>query len=194
MHRFSLWAIALTLLAGCHTAASKPEAGYYGLGQNLSPAEWAPWDLDVAPDGTGLPPGSGQANQGESLYMERCAQCHGEFGEGVFPYGSLIGGIGSLGTTAPVRSVGSFWPYTTTLFDYIRRTMPFDAPQSLSPNETYAVTAYVLYLNDLVPIDQPLGPKNLAQIEMPNRRGFVPDPRPDTHNRACMAPCTQEIP
>jgi cytochrome c len=163
--------------------------GHYGLGAPATPAQIAGWDIDIRPDGLGLPEGSGSVEDGEWLYEEKCAECHGSFGEGVGRYPVLAGGEGTLRDARPTRTVGSYWPYASTLFDYIRRTMPFTQPESLSADETYAITAYVLYLNDLVADDLVLGPGNLASIRMPNEANFVPDPRPDVSNTRCMQNC-----
>ncbi|MCH8136088.1 MAG: c-type cytochrome [Proteobacteria bacterium] len=164
-------------------------AGYYGVGKAASPEEIAGWDIDIRPDGLGLPDGSASAEDGEMLYEDQCAVCHGSFGEGVDRYPVLAGGEGTLTEFRPEKTVGSYWPYASTLWDYIHRAMPFAAPQSLSDQEVYAITAYVLYLNDLVDYEFVLTRDNLASIEMPNRDGFFVDDRPDTSNEACMNNC-----
>lgn len=157
----------------------------FGFGQPASDDEIAGWDIDVAPDGTGLPPGSGSVQQGEELYARLGAKCHGAQGEGTDVAPPLVGGQGTLNTDAPVKTVGSFWPYATTLYDYIHRAMPADAPQSLTPDEVYALTAYVLYLNGIVPEDAVMDAQSLPQVVMPNHAGFTsPDPRPDVFNTA----------
>lgn len=166
------------------------------IGSPATPEEVAAWNKDVRPDGLGLPPGQGSAADGESLYGERCAQCHGDFGEGLDRYPALIGGRSTLATGNPVRTVGSYWPYATTLWDYIYRTMPFGDAQSLSFPETYAVTAYVLYLNDLVDADRTLDRTTLPLIEMPNRGGFVDAPMTTTRPSAgepCMTACKDRV-
>jgi cytochrome c len=133
-------------------------------------------DIDVLPDGQGLPPGSGSAVEGRTVYVARCAACHGPTGkEG--PYDLLVGGQDSLRTARPLKTVGSFWPYATTLWDYINRAMPFAEPRSLAADDVYAVTAYVLFLNGIVTEQQVLSQETLAQVKMPNRTGFVPDDR-----------------
>ncbi len=140
--------------------------------------ELAAWDIAVGPDGKELPPGRGTAVEGRAIYMQRCLACHGPTGqEG--PFDRLAGGQGSLATDRPIKTVGSYWPYATTLFDYIRRAMPFDRPNSLTDAEVYAVTAYVLFLNGLVREDEVIDAHSLPQVRMPNRDGFVRDPRPD---------------
>lgn len=137
-------------------------------------------DLTVLPNGTGLPNGHGDATQGRTIYEQKCQECHGQRGEGQSgKYPALAGGAGSLKSLHPVKTVGSYWPYATTLFDYIRRAMPYDHPRSLSADEVYSVAAYVLYINGIVTESQELSERTLPQVKMPNRNGFVPDPRPD---------------
>ena len=143
-----------------------------GSGQDISDDDLSAWDISIEPDGEGLPSGSGSVSAGADIYAAKCAQCHGETGtEG--PTDPVAGGIGSLTTEAPAKTVGSFWPYATTLFDYTRRAMPYDAPQSLSADETYAVTAYVLHLNGIVEEDAVLDAASLPAVAMPNKDGFV---------------------
>jgi len=165
-------------------------AGYYGYGRAPTPEEVAGWDIDVRPDGQGLPEGSGSVADGEMLYEEKCAECHGSFGEGQGRWPMLAGGQGTLTHDRPEKTVGSYWPYASTLWDYVHRAMPFYAPQSLSDDEVYAIAAYVLYLNDIVDDEFVLSQDNLASIEMPNAAGFFsPDPRPDVRNEPCMKDC-----
>jgi S-disulfanyl-L-cysteine oxidoreductase SoxD len=160
-------------LAASLIAASAARAGEdYGLGRPATQAEITQWDIDVAPDGVGLPPGQGSVREGEVIFAVRCASCHGDRGQGG-PMDQLVGGAGTIVTKKPVKTVGSFWPYVTTLFDFVRRAMPFDAPQSLSPAETYAVCAYVLFLNGLLPADATLDANSLQQVRMPNLNAFV---------------------
>ena len=165
---------------------STPET--FGFGEPATAEQIAGWDIDVAADGTGLPPGSGSVAQGEELFARLGAKCHGAKGEGgTAP--PLVGGIGSLGTDAPLKTVGSFWPYAPVLFDYIHRAMPADAPQSLTPDEVYALCAYLLYLNGIVPEDAVMDAQTLPQVVMPNHAGFTsPDPRPDVFATADAAP------
>lgn len=120
-----------------------------GIGRDVTPQELAGWDIDIRPDGQGLPPGKGTVKDGEQLYMTHCAACHGEFGESAGRWPILSGGTGSLASPDPVKSIGSYWPYASTVMDYIRRAMPFGNAQSLTNDELYAITAYVLYLNDI---------------------------------------------
>ncbi len=175
--------------AGGPATVDSARVGYYGYGTPATEAEIAGWDIDIRPDGLGLPEGSGSVEDGEWLYDEQCAECHGTFGEGVGRYPVLAGGAGTLRDARPNKTVGSYWAHTSTLYDYIRRTMPFTQPESLTNDETYALTAYVLYLNDLVDDDLVLTHENLAGIQLPNAGGFVPDPRPDVANVRCMENC-----
>lgn len=161
----------------------------YGLGAAASPAQIAAWNIDVQPDGHNLPSGSGTVAQGRTLYLKACASCHGQQGEGK-PMDRLVGGKGTLASAAPVKTVGSYWPYATSVFDYIRRAMPFNAPGSLTTDEAYAATAFLLYMNGIVPENATLDARSLPAVQMPNRNGFIrPDPRPDVSNAACMKDC-----
>jgi cytochrome c len=165
-----------------------------GFGTAATPAEIAGWDIGVRADGAGLPKGSGTVADGEELYVTHCASCHGDFGEGIDRWPALIGGGGTLATDAPRRTVGSFWPFAPTVFDYIRRAMPYAAPQSLTVDEYYAITAYVLHLNDLLPAEATLDQDSIRTIRMPNRDGFVLEARPDTPDEACMQGCRRGRP
>ncbi|MDB5884202.1 MAG: h16 [Polaromonas sp.] len=171
------------LLVGslCSVSAS---AQPYGLGLPATAAAIAAWDIDVDALGRGLPPGRGSVAQGAVLYADKCAACHGANGEGK-PADALVGGTGTLTNPGLSKTVGSFWPYATTLYDFINRAMPYTAPQSLRPSEVYALTAWLLHRNGIVPADAVLDAGNLAQVSMPNRAGFVADTRPDTRNAAC---------
>ena len=183
--------VYVVFLSGALLAALpvSAEVGAYGIGKPATVEETAGWDIDIRPDGKGLPPGSGSVEDGEMMYEEQCASCHGSFGEGVGRYPVLSGGEGTLTDERPEKTVGSYWPYTSTLWDYIHRAMPFPQPQSLTDGEVYAITAYVLYLNDLVEDDFVLTADNLTSIEMPNKDGFFFDDRPDTSNTGCMKNC-----
>ena len=162
--------------------------GDFGFGHPATPEQIAGWDIDVAADGTGLPPGSGTVAQGKALYDRLGATCHGAKGEGGEGGPPLVGGIGSLHTQTPVKTVGSYWPYAPTLFDYIHRAMPADKPQSLAPDEVYALCAYLLFLNGIVPEDAVMDAHTLPQVVMPNHAGFSsPDPRPDVFNTVAGA-------
>ena len=163
-----------------------------GLGRAATTQEVAGWDIAIRGDGQGLPPGRGTARQGEDLYVAQCAACHGDFGEGIDRWPALIGGRGSLNTNQPRRTVGSFWQHAPVVFDYIRRAMPYAAPQSLSNDEYYALTAYVLHLNELISEDDVMDRETLPRVTMPNSEGFVLEARPDTPDVACMSNCRQD--
>jgi cytochrome c len=150
----------------------------YDFGRPATPDEIAVWDIDVRPDGKGLPPGSGTAAHGKQVFADKCAACHGDNGVGGIK-DRLAGGRGTLTSDTPVKTVGSYWPYATTLFDYIHRAMPYQAPGSLSNDDTYAVAAYILSLNGILPADAKLDRDSLLKIRMPNRDGFVPEPEFD---------------
>ncbi len=144
------------------------------LGHLATLGEIAVWDISIGPDGAGLPPGSGSPRQGEAVYVEKCLACHGEKGSGK-PNDQLVGGLGTLtGDQPAVKTVGSFWPYPTTLFDYVRRAMPANAPRSLTNDEVYAVCAYILQLNGIIGESAVMNAQTLAKVQMPNRDGFVP--------------------
>jgi cytochrome c len=174
---------------------SGPAARDLGIGRGATAEEIAGWDIDVRADGVGLPAGRGTVRDGETLFVERCAACHGEFGESSGRWPILAGGAGTLASHDPVKSVGSYWPYPSTLFDYIRRAMPYGDSQSLTNDEIYAITAYVLYLNDVVREEEfELNDKNFSTIKLPNESGFIGDDR-ETSERAfwkeepCMTNC-----
>ncbi|WP_244140175.1 cytochrome c [Caballeronia sp. BCC1704] len=181
--------VAAVSLAACSTPARDDgsqnalthdptqRAAIDAIGTPLNATEIAAWNIDVAPDGRGLPAGSGDVATGAHIFAAKCAACHGANGEGGLG-DRLIGGRGTLASDKPVRTVGSYWPYATTLFDYIRRAMPYNAPQSLSADEVYALSAWILNRNGIVPDDARLDAHSLAAIRMPNRDGFLPDPRP----------------
>lgn len=148
------------------------------LGRSATDEEIRAWDIDVAPDGQGLPPGHGTVAQGAQIYAMRCAGCHGPTGrEG--PQNVLVGGHKSLQTVKPLKTIGSYWPYATTVYDYLRRAMPANAPQSLMPDELYALVAWLLYQNGIIAENVELDHDSLPRVEMPNRNGFRLDPRPD---------------
>lgn len=176
------------------TVAAAEQAGHYGFGEPATKEQIAAWDIDIRPDGTGLPAGSGSVDEGAQVYQVQCAACHGTFGEGMGRYPVLSGGMGSLSDDRPEKTVGSYWPYATTLFDYIHRAMPFYAPQSLSDDQVYAITAYVLNLNNIVPADFVANAETLPQVEMPNAGNFSwEDPRPDVQAERCMQDCRDEV-
>jgi S-disulfanyl-L-cysteine oxidoreductase SoxD len=171
--------------------AAKP----LGIGREARQEEIAGWAIDVRPDGQGLPTGKGTVKQGEAVYMEHCAACHGEFGESAGRWPILMGGAGTLASRDPVKSVGSYWPYASTLFDYIRRSMPFGNAQSLTNDELYAVTAYVLYLNDIIKDENfELNANTFHSIKLPNEPNFIEDDREVTEKEfwrksPCMTSC-----
>lgn len=161
-------------------AKKQENAQRFGFGQPASEEEITGWDIDVKPDGTGLPPGSATVEDGKAAYAKYGAGWHGVDGEGSAYAPALVGGIGSLDTDEPVKTVGSYWPYATSVFSYIRRAMPADAPQTLSNDEYYALTAWLLWANGIIDEDQVIDQDTLPTIVMPNRDGFTsPDPRPD---------------
>ena len=163
----------VTTVAALLILSSAAIADGPGLGRVAAPDEIASWDVSIGPDGAGLPPGRGTPKQGQTVYAEKCVACHGEKGAGK-PNDQLVGGRGSLsGDQAPVKTVGSFWPYATTLFDYVRRAMPLNAPKSLSDDEVYAVSAYILQLNGIIGAADAMDAQTLPQVQMPNRDGFI---------------------
>ena len=180
-------------------AAAPALAEKLGLGREASPQEVAAWDIDVRPDGQGLPKGSGTVAQGEEIFQTQCAACHGEFGEGKDRWPAVAGGLGSLKNDRPDKTVGSFWPYPATIFDYVRRAMPFGNSQSLSPDELYALTAYILFLNDVSKDPKlELDERNLASLKMPNADQFYDDDREKTersfwNRKPCMKDCKSKI-
>jgi len=143
------------------------------LGRIAAPEEIASWDISIGPDGAGLPPGSGTPKQGEAVYTAKCLVCHGEKGAGK-PNDALVGGRGTLaGDQPPVKTVGSFWPYATTLFDYVRRAMPLNESKTLTNDEVYAVVAYLLQLNGITSENETIDAQTLPKVRMPNRDGFM---------------------
>lgn len=196
MLKFRKLAPALILTLGVVAPAL---AEQLGLGREATSDEIAAWNIDVRPDGLGLPVGSGSVLDGEEIFAERCAACHGDFGEGVGRWPVLAGGAGSLTNDRPEKTIGSYWPYLSTVYDYIHRAMPFGEAQSLEPNEVYAIVAYLLYMNDVVTDeDFVLTNENFTAVEMPNVLGFTDDPRPDTKVLApgeepCMSECKPEV-
>ena len=181
--------LAAMVLAGSPALAAEGRpAGYYGLGRAPTAAEIEGWAIAVRPDGQGLPAGKGSVDQGAEVYADQCAACHGTFGEGEGRYPKLAGG--TLKGERPEPTVGSYWPYATTLWDYINRAMPFPAPHSLTADQVYAITAYILNLNNLVPNDFVADRSSLPKVKMPNHDAFIwKDPRPDTASKACMTNC-----
>jgi cytochrome c len=180
--------LGLAMFVAISVASSAQAQSPYGIGKAATDAEISGWNIDIGRDGSNLPPGSGSVAHGREVFAAQCAACHGTSGEGGVG-DRLVGGQGTLATKKPVKTVGSYWPYAPTLFDYIRRAMPQNAPQSLSNEDVYAVSAYILNLNGLLPADAMLDAKSLAAIKMPNRNMFVGDPRPDVKNPACEKGC-----
>lgn len=182
------------LLGSLSTATANAETSL-GIGRTPTAEEIAGWDIDVRPDGQGLPVGKGTVRDGEALYMERCASCHGEFGESAGRWPIVAGGAGSLTSGNPAKSIGSYWPYTSTVIDYIRRAMPFGDAQSLSNDELYAVTAYVLYLNDAITDETfELTNENYLTVKLPNEMNFFDDDRETAekifwNRNPCMKDC-----
>lgn len=172
------WMVLGALLLTATTPAS---AGSPGLGTPVTTAELTPWDISISPTGAGLPAGRGTVKEGEAIYVAKCQTCHGERGVGRPNdplVGVLAGGVGTLELGKPaLRTVGSYWPYATTLFDYIRRAMPFTSPKTLSAEETYALSAYLLHLSNIIGESETLDAASLTKVKMPNRDGFIPFPR-----------------
>jgi S-disulfanyl-L-cysteine oxidoreductase SoxD len=189
------FAVAVLLLV---TSLSSAQAQKLGIGREATAAEIAGWDIAVRPDGKGLPLGKGTAAQGEEIFQAQCATCHGEFGEGKDRWPVLAGGIGSLKHDRPEKTIGSYWPYASTVFDYVKRAMPFGNAQSLSNDELYAVTAYLLQLNDVIKDPKfELNAKTFASIKMPNADGFYDDDREvaEKHfwnRKPCMKDCRKD--
>jgi cytochrome c len=176
MSKFSkfVWGLAC---AAALTLPALAQQAKMGLGRAALPEEIAAWDIDVRADGVGLPPGKGSVKDGETLFLERCASCHGEFAEGVGRWPVLAGGIGSMTHDRPDKTIGSFWPYLSTSFDYIRRAMPYGNAQSLTADETYAIVAFLLNMNNLVKDDFVLSRENFLSVRLPNEKTFFDDDR-----------------
>lgn len=161
-------AIVVALLAGHHAEAQESP----GLGVEATPEQVAGWALTIMPDGTGLPPGSGTVAEGAAIFRQKCIACHGPEGQNGIN-DRLAGGHGTLASDQPVRTIGSYWPYATTIFDYVRRAMPFTAPMSLSDDEVYALTAYLLSINGIIDDDTVIDAQSLPGVEMPNAGNFI---------------------
>jgi mono/diheme cytochrome c family protein len=169
--RFS--ALAAALLAAC--AASWAQSPKYNLGRTPTDEEIKAWDISIGPEGKELPPGSGNAVAGAKIYAEKCALCHGPTAtEGKFLHGVLVGGKESLTTLEPMKTIGSYWPYATTIFDFVRRAMPFNNPGSLTADEVYSLAAFLLYRNDIIEEPTVIDAMTLPKVKMPNRDGFFP--------------------
>ena len=182
----------LSVVLAC--AALPVLAGSLGLGRPALPEEVAAWDLAVLPDGEGLPEGAGDVATGEEVFGEKCATCHGEFAEGLDSWPVLAGGAGSLQDPRPVKTIGSYWPYLSTVYDYIHRSMPFGEAQTVTSDEAYAIVAFLLYSNGLVEDDFELSKDNFTSVVMPNAEGFYPDDRDQSEvplftHAPCMENC-----
>jgi cytochrome c len=187
-------ALVLALSVGAFAQSQKNTPQNYNIGSVATPEQIAGWDIDIRPDGQGAPPGHGSVKDGEKVYMDKCAACHGEFGESAGRWPPLAQGKGTLSSHDPVKTVGSYFPYLSSVFDYIRRAMPFGDAQSLSNDELYAVVAYVLNLNDIVDDKFVLSKETWRQVKMPNQAGFYDDDREKTEKafwtpNPCMKDC-----
>lgn len=179
MRNTASFGLRVVVLAAFAVQQLRAQAARYDVGRPATPREVRTADISVAPDGAGLPPGHGGVDEGRVVYRKSCAGCHGALGQGVSEYPAVVGGQGTLRTAAPLLTIGSYWPYATTIFDYIRRAMPYQQPGTLRPRDVYAVTAYLLFLNHIIPAHTDLNERTLPTVRMPNRDGFVEDPRPD---------------
>ena len=185
-------------LVSAANASTGAGEGKYGLGRPALPEEVAAWDLDVSPDGTGLPVGSGSVEDGEMVFSENCAVCHGEFAEGVDNWPKLAGGEDSLADEDPLKTVGSYWPHLSTAWDYVHRSMPYGNAQTLTDDDVYAIVAYMLYSNFLVEDDFVLSNENFLEVEMPNADGFIIDDRAESEysiwrTEPCMENCKDSV-
>lgn len=189
---------AQTAAAPASTAA--PAKVHYGIGREAKPEEIAGWDIDVRPDGQGLPPGKGTARKGEDLFVTQCAACHGEFGESTGRWPVLAGGAGTLASHDPVKTIGSYWPYASTVIDYVRRAMPFGNAQSLEGDDLYSIVAYLLYLNDVITDqDQEISDKSFPTVKLANEANFFDDDREASEKafwkkEPCMTNCAAGAP
>jgi len=202
MKKIAIAAGALRATTCVHAIAQEMPApsreGGYGLGRAALPEEIAAWDIDIRPDGQGLPVGSGDVWTGEELYVTLCSSCHGDFGEAVGRWPMLSGGFGTLDAEDPVKTVGSYWPYISTVWDYVHRAMPYGAAQTLTDDEVYAITAYLLYLNNVVDDDFELSNETFAEVALTNEGGFFMDDRddveiPEFSQEPCMSDCAENI-
>lgn len=188
----------LLVAASLTFPAVSAQADTFGLGRPALPEEIAAWDLDVSPDGTGLPVGSGDALDGEEIFANKCAACHGDFAEGIGNWPKLAGGADTLDRDDPLKTVGSYWPHLSTAYDYIKRSMPYGDAGTLTDDEVYAIVAYILYSNDLIEDDFVLSDKTFFEVEMPNADGFILDDRATTEyaqwsGEPCMENCKTDV-
>ena len=191
--------LAMTAATGASLTEPAPVIdGTYGVGRPALPEEVAAWNVDVLPDGRGLPEGRGDVFTGEEVFVEKCASCHGDFAEGVGNWPVLAGGFDTLADKDPVKTVGSYWPHLSTAWDYINRSMPFGEAGTLTADETYAIVAYIMYSNDMVDDDFELSHENFTEVEMYNSDGFVVDDRPELEyaqwrTEPCMENCKPTV-
>jgi len=200
MRKIAIAAGALLATTSIYAIAEEAPSreGGYGLGRAALPEEVAAWDIDIRPDGTGLPVGEGDVWTGEELYVTNCSACHGDFGEAVGRWPVLSGGFGTLDGEDPVKTIGSYWPYLSTVWDYVHRAMPYGAAQSLNDDEVYAITAYLLYLNNVVDDDFVLSNENFAGVALENEGHFFMDNRdaveiPEFTREPCMSDCAEDV-
>jgi cytochrome c2 len=191
-------AVAPVVVATAELSPAASRAGGYGLGREAHAEEVAAWDTDIRPDGLGLPVGSGDVLTGEELFIEKCSTCHGEFGEAVGRWPVLSNGYGTLTHKDPVKTIGSYWPYLSTVYDYVQRAMPFGQAASLSNDETYAIVAYLMYVNDLVDEEFTLSNENFTEVRLVNEDNFFMDDRMETEfllftQEACMTNCKETV-
>lgn len=188
-----LFPVLLVIFLVACESQKVPESKPLGLGTPMTDKQLVAWDIDVGPDGEGLPKGSGTAKSGEPVFLAKCAACHGEFCEGMGRFPGLISERSSLTTDRPSKTVGSYWAHATTLYDYIYRAMPFGNAQSLSADEVYGLTAYILAMNSIIAEDQVMNAETLPKVDMPNRDGFIVAKGSDIKVDACMQNCVDEV-
>jgi cytochrome c len=186
------------MIAAAEASSVSLKDGKFDLGRAATQKEVAAWNGDISPDGTGLPIGSGDAIDGEEVFSEHCAICHGDFAEGVDNWPELAGGLDTLADEDPVKTVGSYWPYLSTTWDYVKRSMPFGYAQSLGDDDVYAIVAYILYSNDIIDEDFVLSNETFLDVEMPNVNGFIIDDRltSEAHfwnKKVCMSNCKSDV-
>jgi S-disulfanyl-L-cysteine oxidoreductase SoxD len=178
--RFSFWLLLMATAVWITAAAQTP--GYKNVGRTPTAQEIQAMDIAVSTEGKELPPGSGNAKAGGVLFAQKCAACHGENQEGSAQAPALVGGKGTLASLHPKMTAGSYWPFATTIFDYIRRAMPRYQEGSLKVDEVYSLTAFILYRNEIIKEDDVIDATSLPKIKMPNRDGFVPQNLDEIHD------------